>query len=144
MKCEPFCLIVLTPGKTLLDVEGVTQIQVQLADGGGLGIYPGHVPLLAETVTAPLTYWDSEGEHSLEVEAGILRIRGTRVEIFTSGFMRARDVSPEVDSDLQFDRLAQALMARMQGQPEDMIERAINSHEAPDDGLSPSHGGSSL
>ena len=48
--------MVLTPIKTLLDVEGVAWVQVRLADGGGIGIYPGHAPLLAETVTAPLRY----------------------------------------------------------------------------------------
>ncbi len=130
MPREPFRLLVLAPGETLLNVEGVTRIQVQLADGGGLGIYPGHAPLLAETVTAPLTYWDSDGEHALEVGAGILHIRGTQVEIFTSGFMRARDVSPESDLDLQFDRLARELMTRMQAQPEDVIATPLESEDA--------------
>ncbi len=152
MACEPFCLIVLTPGETLLDVTGVTRIQVQLADSGGLGIYPGHAPLLAETVTAPLTYWDSDGEHSLEVNAGILHIRGTQVSIFTSGLTRSRDTLPErfasaaaevatgqtaevvaeqMTLDLEFDRLAQELIARMRVQPEDAIETMTNSDKTP-------------
>ena len=151
MAREPFRLVVLTPGETLLDVTGVTRIQVQLADSGGLGIYPGHAPLLAETVTAPLTYWDSDGEHSLEVSAGILHIRGTQVSIFTSGLTRPRDTSPErfasaaaevaagqsaeqvaeqMTRDLEFDRLAQELIARMRAQSEDTIETLTNSDEA--------------
>ena len=78
-------LMVLTPAKTLLDVEEVAWVQAQLADGGGIGIYPRHAPLLAETVTAPLRYAGESGEHTLNLEAGILQVDGEGVTIFTSG-----------------------------------------------------------
>ena len=79
------CLTVLTPAKTLLEVERVAWVQARLADGGGIGIYPGHAPLLAETVTAPLRYADGSGEHALGLEAGILQVDHDGVTIFTSG-----------------------------------------------------------
>jgi F0F1-type ATP synthase epsilon subunit len=83
-------LTVLTPAETLLDVEEVAWVQARLADGGGIGIYPRHAPLLAETVTAPLRYADSSGEHTLGVEAGILQVDGDGVTILTSGLVRGR------------------------------------------------------
>ena len=63
---EPFRLTVLTPEQTLLDVQRVAWVQVQLADGGPIGVYPGHAPLLAETTAAPLRYQDPSGEHALD------------------------------------------------------------------------------
>ena len=85
--------MVLTPIKTLLDVEGVAWVQVRLADGGGIGIYPGHAPLLAETVTAPLRYANGSGEHTLDLEAGILQVDGEGVTVFTSGPAQTSAVS---------------------------------------------------
>ena len=82
---ERLRLTVLTPAKTLLDVEGVAWVRARLADGGGISIWPGHAPLLAETVTAPLRYADKSGEHALGLEAGILQVDGEGVAIFTSG-----------------------------------------------------------
>jgi len=77
-------LMVLTPARTLLEVEGVAWVQVRLSDGGPIGIYPGHAPLLAETVTAPLRYADEAGEHTLGLEAGILQVDRDGVTVFTS------------------------------------------------------------
>jgi hypothetical protein len=72
-----------------------------------------------------LTYWDSEGEHSLEVQAGILHIQGTQISIFTSGLTRSQEAAFErlaesPVSDLQFDRLARELLARMRAQSDEM------------------------
>jgi F0F1-type ATP synthase epsilon subunit len=116
---EPLCLRVLTPAETLLDVAEVAWVQVQLADGGGIGIYPGHAPLLAETVTAPLRYADEWGEHVLDLEAGILQVERGGVTIFTSGSARTIVVSetPQVSDGLRFDRLAQVLLAALQAEP---------------------------
>jgi F0F1-type ATP synthase epsilon subunit len=122
---EPLRLTVLTPTQTLLDVRGVAWIQVQLADGGGIGIWPGHAPLLAETVAAPLRYADALGEHALDLEAGILQIARDSVTIFTSGLTRQAVTAQPPDEDQEgarFDRLAQALLAtlgaQMQGEEE--------------------------
>jgi len=77
-------LRVLTPAQRQLDVEGVRWIRVQLADGAGISIWPGHGPLLAETVQAPVRYQDSKGEHGLLVGAGILQVTSGLVSIYAS------------------------------------------------------------
>jgi F0F1-type ATP synthase epsilon subunit len=60
-------------------------VQARLADGGGIGIWPGHAPLIAETASAPLRYADETGEHSLSLKAGILHIEKTGVTVLTDG-----------------------------------------------------------
>ena len=75
---------ILIPGDTLLDAANVRWVQARLADGADLGIWPGHGPLLAETVDAPLRYQDESGQHSVWVQAGILRITPGLVTIYTS------------------------------------------------------------
>jgi len=109
----------LTPAETLLDVAEVAWVQVQLSDGGGIGIYPGHAPLLAETVTAPLRYADELGEHALDLEAGILQVERDGVTIFTSGLVQTSKVSEtsEVSGGARYERLARALLTTLQAQP---------------------------
>jgi F-type H+-transporting ATPase subunit epsilon len=118
---KPLRLMVLTPAQTLLDVAEVAWVQVQLSDGGGIGIYPGHAPLLAETVTAPLRYADELGEHALDLEAGILQVERDGVTIFTSGLAQTSEVSEtsDVSEGARFERLAQALLTTLQAQPEE-------------------------
>jgi F0F1-type ATP synthase epsilon subunit len=77
-------LTVLTPGKTLLDTRGVAWVKARLTDGAGIGIWPLHAPLVAETVRGRVNYADEAGEHSLDLEAGILQVDGDGVTILTS------------------------------------------------------------
>jgi F0F1-type ATP synthase epsilon subunit len=123
-------LTVLTPAETLLDAEEVAWVQVRLADGGGIGIYPGHAPLLAETVTAPLCYADPWGEHALEVEAGVLQVDGDGVTILTSGVVQTSEVceTSEVLEGARFDRLAQALVSILEAQPVEVLD--VDGEEA--------------
>ena len=126
---RPLRLTVLTPAEALLDLGEAAWVQVRLADGGPIGIYPGHAPLLAETVAAPLRYADPSGEHALDLEAGILQVDGDGVTIFTSGSLQAREGSqPPQDSgsgsvsgEMRFDRLAQALLTTIRAQPEEIL-----------------------
>ena len=114
---KPLRLIVLTPAKTLLDVSDVQWVNVQLADGGGIGILPGHAPLLAETVSAPLKYADELGEHSLQVGAGILQIVPGRVIIYTTESDDVDTVGARLDNDAREERLtrlAEALLQALQ------------------------------
>lgn len=105
-------LIVLTPEKRLLFVEGVSWIQAQLVDGGGIGIYPGHAPLLAETITYPLKYKDASGVHTIDLESGILHIDHTDVTIFTDESSSTRKPEkPFNDENKQFIRLARELLS---------------------------------
>ncbi len=88
---KPLRLMVLTPAEMLLDVENVAWVRAQLADGAGISIWPGHAPLLAETVTAPLCYANAAGEYTLNLEAGILQVDRNGVTVFTSGLAWASD-----------------------------------------------------
>jgi F-type H+-transporting ATPase subunit epsilon len=117
-------LTVLTPAEELLDLEEVAWVQAHLADGGGIGIYPGHAPLLAETVTAPLCYTDPLGEHTLLLEGGILQIDSDGVTVFTSGLSEpGEDLQPSPDiEETRFERLAQTLLATLRAMPAAMPE----------------------
>jgi len=117
---KPLRLTVLTLAETLLDVEEVAWVRARLADGGGISIYPGHAPLLAETVTAPLRYANGSGEHVLELEAGILQVDRDGVTIFTSGLTQTS--TSEVSEDKRFDRLARTLLTAMPAQPGDVLD----------------------
>lgn len=82
---RPLRLAVLTPAETLIEVEEAKWVQAQLADGSRISIWPGHAPLLGETVAAPLRYADEAGEHMLNLEAGILQVERSGVTVFTTG-----------------------------------------------------------
>ncbi len=116
-------LTVLTPVKELLQVRDVARVQVQLADGGGLAIYPGHAPLLAETVAAPLRYVVDGEEHELELDAGILHILAhDEVVLYVPGERLARVTGQEEKSqDMRFERLAQTLLAILEGQDAEVV-----------------------
>lgn len=117
-------LQVLTPAETLLRVEAARWVHVRLADGSGITIYPGHAPLLAETVTASLRYADPSGEHGFDARAGILLIEDDRVTVLTSGESEpAERATPSVVSeDRRFDRLARELQARLETGDLDVLE----------------------
>lgn len=103
MAFRPFRLLALTPVKTLIEAAGVAWVQAQLTDGGGIGIYPGHAPLLAETCAGPLRYADAVGEHAFELEAGILHVQDDVVTLFVGA---SASLEPGA---ARFDRLAEAL-----------------------------------
>ena len=152
-------LTVLTPAETLLEVEGVKWVRVQLADGGRISIWPGHAPLLAETVAAALRYAggrvppqstaegsavegpvpsqgdapqstvegpvpsvvEGNGEHTLDLEGGIVQVQRDHVTILTSGSLRHAVTSrpPGADEDeARFDRLARDLLTTLGAQLE--------------------------
>lgn len=120
-------LQILTPAETLLEVEEAKWVHLRLADGTGLSIYPGHAPLLAETVTAPLRYADASGEHAFDVEAGILEVDDQGVMVFTSGKPEAVE-SPRpsaVAEEKRFERLARKLQEKLQTEPERLLEGGL-------------------
>jgi F0F1-type ATP synthase epsilon subunit len=106
-------LIVKTPVEVLLDKRRISKISVRLADGGGLSIYPGHAPLLAETVKGPLRYQDPAGEHELALGGGVLHVTREAVWLLVPGKLR-REALPAVEAEEQrerFERLTQLLLA---------------------------------
>jgi F0F1-type ATP synthase epsilon subunit len=100
----------MTPTETLLDVQGVTKISVHLTDSGSIGLLPGHAPLLADTVTAPLIYSIGESENSFDAQAGILFVEAGTATIYTSGSGEYEIADPGAE---KFDRLANALLNRI-------------------------------
>lgn len=121
---RPLHLQVLTPTETLLDAEDVHRVHLRLVDGVGISIYPGHAPLLAETVTAPLRYADADGEHALHAEAGILQVDDGEVMIFTTGRPGGDEVTapPAVTGERRFERLARELQERLENEPRQLFE----------------------
>lgn len=120
-------LRILSPAETLLEVEEATWVHLRLADGTGLTVYPGHAPLLAETVTAPVRYADDSGEHAFDVEGGILEVDDQGVMVFTSGKPEAAEsLRPSaVAEEKRFERLARELQEKLQGEPEPLLEGGV-------------------
>jgi F0F1-type ATP synthase epsilon subunit len=115
---------VRTPAETLLQVEGVQWVHLRLVDGAGISIYPGHAPLLAETVAGSLRYADRSGDHGFHTRAGILQIEENHVTVFTSGELQPGEQPrlSTVSEERRFDRLARELQARLEGESKDILE----------------------
>ena len=109
---------VLTPEKTLLDVSAVRKVRVLLADGAWLSVYPGHAPLLAESVAGPATYETDAGVDEIALAEGIVSVGDGAVTVFTGGLAEASPAlrvtaDDEEDGIVEFDRLAQVLMVTL-------------------------------
>ena len=124
-----FKLRVVNPVETLLEVSEARRVHLRLADGTGLSIYPGHAPLLAETVTSQLQYTDDDGEHVYNVEAGILQVADGEVTIFTAGESEA-ETTPKasaVSEEREFERLARELQARLEGETDSALAGVLTT-----------------
>lgn len=80
-------LLVLTPDGILLERTEVGRARLRLADGGELGIRPGHHPLVAETAAGSLRFGGREYDQEVELQAGILEIDREGIVIFTRGWL---------------------------------------------------------
>lgn len=110
---KPLRLVVWLPGETLLDVEEVDWVHFTLAGDKGLTVYPGHAPVLAETV-ADLVRYEQEGNvHSLDLPAGVLYVRDNVVTLFLSHMVGEEQAIERPDGHVALSRLAQALSERM-------------------------------
>ncbi|MBN1873189.1 MAG: hypothetical protein JXA33_03095 [Anaerolineae bacterium] len=128
---------VLTPERTLLALDTVAKVRVRLSDGIWLSVYPRHAPLIAETqggtvyyTAAPVTGTyrppfrnnaQDVHEGSLELAPGILYITNDVVTLFTYGL---RDnTGPQImeTEDMQFDRLARALLLALNAYPDGVL-----------------------
>ena len=121
-------LRVWTPDEVILDIEHANWVNLELADGGSIGIRPGHAPLMAETLTAPVYYEDASGEHLLFLEAGIIQVERTGVTVLTNGLANVEDSEERPDEEeTRFDRLARALFTMLNAQPGDSVD--VNAKE---------------
>jgi len=113
---KAFHLQVLTPTQVLVSVDGVSKANVRLADGAGIGILPGHAPLIAETVSGPLHYTDSSGPHAISLVAGILQIEKNQVTILTQGQAEegAAARRPGTEAAMRYDRITRAHLKSQQ------------------------------
>jgi hypothetical protein len=112
---EPLRLVVWTPSETLLDVEPLDWVHVELADERSLTIWPGHLPMLGWTVAAAVRYADAEGEHETVLPPGIVQMEASTVTVFLSGEAGESAMGP-----VRFDRLSDAMVAavgRRSGRP---------------------------
>jgi F-type H+-transporting ATPase subunit epsilon len=82
-------LSILTPTEPVVLADDIAWLQARLADGGSIGIWPGHAPLIAETVCGPVRYSDGSGEHRVELQAGLLHVESGGVVILVPGVLEA-------------------------------------------------------
>jgi F0F1-type ATP synthase epsilon subunit len=100
---EPLHLVVWTPSETLVDADPVAWVHVELAGSGGLTIWPGHAPLVAESASEVMRYADRTGTHTVDLAPGVLQVEGRAVTIF----MAAQEW-PSAEAE-RFVRLSAAL-----------------------------------
>ncbi len=77
-------LEVLSLGSGGLIVEGISAMQVWLADGSWLGLHPGHAPLVTATADGELKYRQDGEEIIVQVRGGILTLKDDAVSILTT------------------------------------------------------------
>ena len=74
-----------TPSETLIEADNVEWVHVTLAGDRFLTIWPGHAPLLGETMAESVRYVDSTGQHEMDLLAGILHVRDDVVTFLLAG-----------------------------------------------------------
>jgi len=110
---EPLRLVVWTPSQALLEVDPVAWVHVELAEDKRLTVWPGHLPMLAETTPGPVRYADSAGEHTEELPAGIVAVQGRTVALFLAGTVGEQVQEPRGE---RFRRLSEALLGSLAGE----------------------------
>ena len=101
-------LMALTPSETLIDVENVEWVHVELVGRKGLTVWPGHAPLVAETAAEAVRYSDHMGSHAVDLPPGILQVEGSTVAFFVAGNVGER-VWPQ-EEKVRLDRLIETLL----------------------------------
>lgn len=77
-------LEVLSLGSGGLQLDGITRLQMKLADGSWLGLRPGHAPIIAATDDGLLKYEQDGEEQTVPVKAGIMTLSDNLVSILTT------------------------------------------------------------
>lgn len=103
-------LTIYSPERKILEESRLESVIVPLADGGTIGIRPGHAPLIAETVQGPVRFQKMDVQDSLELYPGVLDIRDNAVTILTAGATAEENDPTEQYPSLSFDRLMRTLL----------------------------------
>ncbi len=106
---KPLSLRILSPEGPILEVDGATSINVPLVDGGGIGIRPGHAPLIAETAQGPVRYQTPDEESQIEVMPGILEISNNVVTILTVYQISENLIEPEPNQNNAFNQIIESI-----------------------------------
>jgi F0F1-type ATP synthase epsilon subunit len=104
--------LVRTPSESLLEVDHVEWVHVKLAEDKALTIWPGHLPMLGETVPAALRYADRKGTHSVECPPGIVHVSGQTVTIYVAAAV-GEQTWHEHEQSRQYSRLSETLIASL-------------------------------
>ena len=105
----PFMLRILSPEGIILEAGGVLSVNVPLVDGGGIGIRPGHAPLIAETVHGNVHYQTANAEYQVDIMPGILSISSNVVTILTAYEVDENSLEAGLQQDHEFPRLIRAI-----------------------------------
>jgi F0F1-type ATP synthase epsilon subunit len=109
---EPLRVMVWTPSETLVDVERVKWVHVELIDGKGLTVWPGHLAILGETTPGALRYADNEGIHEIELPPGVVQVQDSTVTVYLAGTID--ELAQEGEEPLlRFVRLSEALISAL-------------------------------
>lgn len=88
MKC-----VVLSPERELFEGD-VSAVQLPAHDGG-VGVFPGHAPLIGALGDGFLVLKAPQGEKTFLVFGGFYRVLGDVVTILSAEAMPAEDMTPE-------------------------------------------------
>lgn len=76
-------LEILSPAGVIADLSALESVHVRLENGQLIGIFPGHTNLIGSVAAGSVRTVSAEGEKSLEIPGGILRVEQDHVRILT-------------------------------------------------------------
>ncbi|NLN69726.1 MAG: hypothetical protein GX142_02930 [Chloroflexi bacterium] len=107
-------LRILSPDGINIEKEGLLEISVPLADGGSIGIRPGHAPLIAETTRGAIHFRAEFEESSVDILPGVLDIRDNAVIILSAGEITQQSGFASEPGSMTFERLIRTLSNKLQ------------------------------
>jgi F0F1-type ATP synthase epsilon subunit len=126
---SPFPLLtlrILSPDGINIERTGLYEVSVPLADGGSIGIKPGHAPLIAETVQGAVKFRSESGKNSIDLLPGVLDIRDNTVIILSAGeIMQDANFAGE-KTPIKLERIMQTLVNKLE--PKDASRKSQNWH----------------
>ncbi|TFG72676.1 MAG: hypothetical protein E4H27_02190 [Anaerolineales bacterium] len=111
-------LSILSPDRVILEVENVTRLTARLGNDTLLSIYPGHAPLLVETLPGILEYFVDEKRIELALYGGILHVLQQYVTVFVNKSLDAGVGTDDSDGreGAHFEKLSRMLMQSLKAE----------------------------